>query len=843
MPRAGNPDSPNAEVIFVVAETPLQYALASKASVDGLTITGGEQVGFPNNINDVGGQPNGFANEPQLTQGGGIFINGYAPDFRITNNVIKSNGGTLGGGIRVGTPELGPEDIEPGAAPAPVAVTNANPGIKILNNRILSNGGSNLAGGVALFNGADNYDVANNDICGNFSTEYGGGISHYGFSPGGKIHDNRIVLNSAYDEGGGILIAGEMPFFPTDLSKGAGAVDVYNNLIQANLSNDDGGGIRFLMAAGGKKSNTDPGNYAFNVYNNMIISNVATHEGGGVALDDTPNLRFVNNTVVRNLTTATAVTSNGLPAPAGLSTGGNSALLQQSLNARYGASAPHFSNPVLLNNIFADNRAGTWTSNGVKGIGIGGTSDISVWDVGAVDGSGPMTARNSIFTSVQGFTAHPSNHIVGTVAQIGFKSLYDVTVDVAPLRTNPQFRQAVIVALDAPVGDMGDYHLATPRPASDPALNQGAPSIGTALYGTVNAPGFDFDRDLRPGGPAADIGADEIPGPNADLAITKTDGQTDVLPGSLVDYTITVRNNGPSAVTGATVTDTAPALLTGVTWTCATSGAGNSCAAASGTGSINTTVSLANGGVATFHLKGTLSSSATGTLSNTATVGSPGNAGDSNPANNTAVDNDRIVLAAPNLNFLDRFNRANANNLNANAPSGVAWSQTTVAGVFANVRVNGQQAYAMQAGSAYWNGPGNSFGAKQGAGFTFGNVLSNTCLVMKATGGTATAPARFVRICYQTNAGGRIVVSTTTNSGGNYSVRGTMNVSFAAGNTLSVIAAADGSVYVYKTVGATTTFVGVQSTGSWPGGSGGGRIGVQLPPGARIDDFKGGTLP
>jgi hypothetical protein len=50
-------------------------------------------------------------------------------------------------------------------------------------------------------------------------------------------------------------------------------------------------------------------------------------------------------------------------------------------------------------------------------------------------------------------------------------------------------------------------------------------------------------------------------------------------------------------------------------------------------------------------------------------------------------------------------------------------------------------------------------------------------------------------------------------------------------------------VYVYKTVGATTTFVGVQSTGSWPGGSGGGRIGVQLPTGARIDDFKGGTLP
>ena len=63
------------------------------------------------------------------------------------------------------------------------------------------------------------------------------------------------------------------------------------------------------------------GNFPMNVYNNMIVNNVSTHEGGGIAIDDAPNVRFYNNTVMKNITTATAVTSNGQPAPAGLSTG------------------------------------------------------------------------------------------------------------------------------------------------------------------------------------------------------------------------------------------------------------------------------------------------------------------------------------------------------------------------------------------------------------------------------------------------------------------------------------------------------------------------------------------
>ena len=100
-----------------------------------------------------------------------------------------------------------------------------------------------------------------------------------------------------------------------------------------------------------------------NVNNNMIVNNVSTHEGAGIAINDAPNVRIVNNTIMKNLTTATAVTSDGHPAPAGLSTSLNSAQLQATLPG----GSPTFSDPVLFNNIFWDNRAGTRAGTTVTG--------------------------------------------------------------------------------------------------------------------------------------------------------------------------------------------------------------------------------------------------------------------------------------------------------------------------------------------------------------------------------------------------------------------------------------------------------------------------------------------
>ena len=60
-----------------------------------------------------------------------------------------------------------------------------------------------------------------------------------------------------------------------------------------------------------------------------------------------------------------------------------------------------------------------------------------------------------------------------------------------------------------------------------------------------------------------------VAAPVTDLRITKTNGVNGVVAGQPTTYTITITNTaGPSDAIGATVTDTFPATLTGVTWTC-----------------------------------------------------------------------------------------------------------------------------------------------------------------------------------------------------------------------------------------------------------------------------------
>ncbi len=128
--------------------------------------------------------------------------------------------------------------------------------------------------------------------------------------------------------------------------------------------------------------------------------------------------------------------------------------------------------------------------------------------------------------------------------------------------------------------------------------------------------------------------------PQADLAITKTDGVTAVTPGGPVTYTIVASNSGPSNAPGSTVADTFPAALTGVTWTCV--GAGGGTCTAAGAGNISDTANLPAGGSVTYTVNATLSGSATGSLSNTATVAADAGVTDPNPANNSATDTDTI---------------------------------------------------------------------------------------------------------------------------------------------------------------------------------------------------------
>jgi uncharacterized repeat protein (TIGR01451 family) len=138
----------------------------------------------------------------------------------------------------------------------------------------------------------------------------------------------------------------------------------------------------------------------------------------------------------------------------------------------------------------------------------------------------------------------------------------------------------------------------------------------------------------------------------ADLSITKTDFRTTYTPGSNSHtYIVEATNNGPSAVTGATITDILPPEITSATWTVTYPGGGSG--PANGTGDINALVNLPNGAKARFVLDAHISPSATGNLINTATVTEPTGATDPTPGNNSATDTDAPKTADMSITKTD----------------------------------------------------------------------------------------------------------------------------------------------------------------------------------------------
>ena len=128
---------------------------------------------------------------------------------------------------------------------------------------------------------------------------------------------------------------------------------------------------------------------------------------------------------------------------------------------------------------------------------------------------------------------------------------------------------------------------------------------------------------------------------SADLQITKTDGVTSVTPGTSLTYTIVVSNAGPSAVTGARVTDNLPVGFTGTTYTA--SSVNGASGFSNGSGNLDQLVNLPVGSSVTYLVTGTVSPTATGSLSNTATVSPPAGTTDINTNNSTAIDTDTLT--------------------------------------------------------------------------------------------------------------------------------------------------------------------------------------------------------
>ncbi len=503
--HGGPADVPDAAVVTVLPATNHKFTPGYAAAINGFTITGGSQADTVTNVNTNGSQTTPVGGSGQLiTQGGGVYVHSDGDYLQISDDIISANSGSYGGGIRVGSPYL----------------DASNNNVAISRNQIRDNGGTNLAGGIGIFRGSTGYSIDHNNICGNFSAEYGGGITQYGLAGGksigaaSRIVANKIWFNQSYDEGGGVMVAGELPLSLNQLSTGSGTVVIDQNLIEENMANDDGGGLRFLQA----------GNAEIDVTNNMVVNNISAHEGGGLALDDSTNVHVTGNTVMKNVTTATAITSNGQPAPAGLSTGTTSDLLQATL----GSKAPTYSKPQdFKNNIFWDNRAGTWdpTSQTVTGIGASGAK---IWNVGSGDDlarrSGTGTVPDTIAvanTVLNPLTGAETSQLVAPLTGTVNKGVnrtgdpqvlspFDLTIQVQTSRLFPSFRQSAIVADIVTPGIRGDYHLPVDvGSAVGLADNRTNQYVSTSVAGLM---AHDIDGDNRPKvtNRQPDAGADEV---------------------------------------------------------------------------------------------------------------------------------------------------------------------------------------------------------------------------------------------------------------------------------------------------------------------------------------------
>ncbi|TMH23704.1 MAG: DUF11 domain-containing protein, partial [Betaproteobacteria bacterium] len=217
--------------------------------------------------------------------------------------------------------------------------------------------------------------------------------------------------------------------------------------------------------------------------------------------------------------------------------------------------------------------------------------------------------------------------------------------------------------------------------------------------------------------------------PTADLAVTKDDGTASVNAGGSTIYTIVATNNGPSAVIGATVTDTAPAGLTIGAWTCAAS-AGSSCPA-SGSGNISASVDLLNAGTATFTVNATVAGNAAGSIANTATIAAPVGVTDPTPGNNSATDTDTVNLVADlSITKTDGVTSVNAGgtttytiivaNAGPSAANGAVFTDPAVA----NLNVTGVTCGSASSGAVCPTVPNTTVALMQGAGIVIPTLPS-----------------------------------------------------------------------------------------------------------------------
>ena len=253
------------------------------------------------------------------------------------------------------------------------------------------------------------------------------------------------------------------------------------------------------------------------------------------------------------------------------------------------------------------------------------------------DGSATYTPGTSLTYTIVVSNAGPSDVVGATVTDTFPASLTNVAWTCAASGSaicgNASGSNDINETADIPVGDSATYTVTADVLASatgnlDNTATVAVPVGVTDPDGTDNSATDSDTLDAQ-----------------ADLGITKTDGSATYTPGTSLTYTIVVSNAGPADAVGATVTDTFPASLTNVAWTCAVSGSAI-CGNASGSGDISETADIPVGDSVTYTITADVLASATGNLDNTATVTAPAGTTDPDGTDNSATDSDTLDAQA-----------------------------------------------------------------------------------------------------------------------------------------------------------------------------------------------------
>lgn len=764
-------------------------------------------------------------------------------------------GQSLGGNLSENEPILFGAEEAPGVLVVGKAAQNGNDnGHFNANNPARIDGltitGADAGGGILVSGYGRNVQIANNRVVGNSGT-YTGGIrvghvdlmdatnTAYGgytdsVDPNVNIHHNWVAQNGGTEAGAGGGIG---------IGNGASNYQVVNNYVCGNFTLGHGGGIGQLgLASGGTIANNS-------IVYNQNFNQATSTTGGGVFIGGPAPI----NAAARSAGSGSVSLVQNLIQGNNSGAGAGGGVRLSQINGLDVERAPNnestWNTVTMVNNIIVDN---------VAGYAGGG---VSIVDALKVNASNNTIAFNDTTATTQEAFANAGDpqsdpQPSGLVAHRTSDGLLSA-LTTAARRTQYRFSNPALAnnilwhnrAGCWAITGTGPGEFGLFDPASNGGCNTGSPMGTNPVYVDLAVLGTAAQGSMA--NKYVGAGVDKM---NPDHSILSdllgsagyaNNGNKADDPQFVAWYVNGDRKPMPFVPGFSTTIDTAATSDEGgnfidirygplTPWNCTAAG-----------GAVKSPQNAANCPLfGDYHLKPGSPAIDVG-LARTGANGVPALDfdGDARTANKIDIGADELGSGgttpppdqtAPTLGVLDAFNRNNANRL------GGSWNQGVLFGLAA-LRVNTGQGFAGLPGLAFWGAP---FGSKQAASMLLTTAPGNgTALLLKASGNFVLGSyASYVRVRYNNGA---ILADTTINGVGFANqVTVTGSAALAAGDTLVAQCDAGGTVNVWRVRGGSTSFLGSATLpASSPAGASGGRIGVNLPVNARIDDFAGGTVP